>query len=72
MIGERRNMSGRRVLCRDRDEAVWAVPVEWTDQVSLGFEYELSAGRAFFLAGDLIALSDLVAGFEQREDNPNV
>ena len=72
MIGERRNLSGCRVLCRDRDGAVWAVPIEWTDQVAPSLEYELSAGRAYLLAGDAIALWKLLKRLEAVAEIPDV
>ena len=60
-VGERRNMHGLRLLCRADDGVVWAVPVEWTDRVEPALELQLSAGRAYFLVGDLLALSELFA-----------
>ena len=54
-------MSGRRVLCLDRKDAVWAVPVEWTDLVVPDAEYEIGACRSYFLIDDLLALAELLA-----------
>jgi len=49
------------VVCADQEGTVWAVPIEWTDLAEPSAEYERSAGRAYFLVGDLIALAGLIA-----------
>jgi hypothetical protein len=60
-VGESANVAGRRVVCADENGVVWAVPIEWTDLAERSAEYEHSAGRAYFLVGDLLALAGLVA-----------
>jgi hypothetical protein len=49
------------VLCLDDDGAAWAVPIEWTDLVEPGLEWEIAAGRAYVLVDDLLALAELIA-----------
>ena len=65
-VGENANVAGRRVICLDDQGAAWAVPVEWTDLVQPGFEWEISAGRAHVLIDDLLAVAALVAGMRAR------
>jgi len=60
-VGESANWAGRRVVCADDGGAVYAVPIEWTDVAVPGAEYAHSAGRAYFLVADLVALAGLVA-----------
>jgi len=59
-VGERTNMAGRRLLGLDAADAVWSIPVEWTDVAPRDPEYEISAGRAYFLFDDLLGLLALI------------
>jgi len=65
-IGERSNLTGRRLLCLDAVDSAWSIPVEWTDVAPRDPEYEISAGRAYFLFDDLLGLLALVEGGRQR------
>ena len=66
-VGERRNMHGLRLLCQADDGVLWTVPVEWTDRVEQRLELQMGAGRTYFLVGDLLALSELLAKAARHE-----
>jgi hypothetical protein len=59
-VGRRYNRHGERVLLQADDSAVWSVPPQWTDLVSLDPEVVMGHGRPPLRAADLIELVDLV------------
>ncbi|WP_287209171.1 DUF5372 family protein [Mesorhizobium sp.] len=59
-IGRRYNRHGERVLLQADDTAVWSIPPQWTDLVSLDPEVILGNGRALLRVADLMELADLV------------
>ena len=62
-LGEQRNRAGLRILGRDGEGVVWAMPVEWTDREPVDPELVLSAGRdAVVLVRDLLGLAEVIAG----------
>ena len=67
-IADRKNMQGRRLLCRTPDGEVWSIPVEWTDQVTPNLEFELGDGRAVVLFADAMALSQTIDRILGREE----
>lgn len=57
-VGERYNRYGTRILLALGDNAVCAIPPQWTDLVAPDPEIVISAGRSPFRVGDLLELAD--------------
>ena len=71
-LGNRTNMYGTRVLCQDKDEAVWSVPIEWTDRAEPELETVLNAGRAPVLVDDLLHLSQVLLRLSEHQGGSDV
>lgn len=59
-VGKRGNLQGDRLLLQTEDGAIWPLPPQWTDLVSIDPEVVASNGRALLLVSNLMELASMV------------
>jgi hypothetical protein len=59
-VGKRSNLQGERLLLQTDDGAIWPLPPQWTDLVSIDPEVLASNGRALLLVSNLMELASIV------------
>ncbi|MBX5002380.1 hypothetical protein HJB56_33135 [Rhizobium lentis] len=59
-VGKRSNLQGERLLLQTDDGAIWPLPPQWTDLVSIDPEVVASNGRALLLVSNLMELASMV------------
>ncbi|WP_209893596.1 DUF5372 family protein [Rhizobium leguminosarum] len=59
-VGKRSNLQGDRLLLQTSDGAIWPLPPQWTDLVSIDPEVVVSNGRALLLVSNLMELASMV------------
>jgi len=59
-VGKRSNLQGDRLLLQTDDGAIWPLPPQWTDLVSIDPEVVVSNGRALLLVSNLMDLASTV------------
>lgn len=59
-VGKRSNLQGDRLLLQTDDGAIWPLPPQWTDLVSIDPEVVVSNGRALLLVSNLMDLASMV------------
>ena len=59
-VGKRSNLQGERLLLQTDDGAIWPLPPQWTDLVSIDPEVLASNGRALLLVSNLMELASMV------------
>ncbi|NJO55061.1 MAG: hypothetical protein HC834_00475 [Rhodospirillales bacterium] len=66
-VGERYNLSGRRLLLRVDDATICSVPPQWTDLAAPDPEIVIGEHRAMFRVADLLELVRLVDQLGRRD-----